>query len=73
MIYIRFDKDINEDFNTKLTLGTNTRLTSAREVSVNGSDLIIPDFYNVSTRTGELGGGEDVMNIENKGFTESLL
>ncbi|UFH46738.1 SusC/RagA family TonB-linked outer membrane protein [Flavobacterium galactosidilyticum] len=57
-ILLKFDKDINKDFNTKLTVGANTRLTTSNQVSVNGDNLIIPDFYNVSTRTGELGGGE---------------
>ncbi len=57
-LLFKFNKDINKDFNTKLTLGTNTRLTTSNEIQVNGSNLIIPDFYNVSTRTGELGGSE---------------
>jgi len=55
---LRFDKDITKDINTKLTLGHNTRLTTRKEIRVNGANLIIPDFYNVSTRTGDLGGSE---------------
>ncbi|NKI28396.1 SusC/RagA family TonB-linked outer membrane protein [Arenibacter sp. 6A1] len=56
---LKFDKDISETFSTNLTLGTNTRLTTFKEIGVDGSDLIIPDFYNVSTRTGDLGGFEE--------------
>lgn len=55
---LQFDKNITEDISTKLTLGHNTRLTTRKEISVSGANLIIPDFYNVSTRTGDLGGGE---------------
>ncbi|WP_348799404.1 SusC/RagA family TonB-linked outer membrane protein [Flavobacterium adhaerens] len=64
---LKFDKNINDDFNTKLTLGANTRLTSQNEVSVNGSNLIIPDFYNVSTRTEELTGGEEKTQLRRQG------
>ena len=56
---INFDRDISEDFSFNLLLGQNTRLQSSKEIGVDGSDLIIPDFYNVSTRTGDLGGYEE--------------
>jgi TonB-linked SusC/RagA family outer membrane protein len=66
-LLLKFNKDINQDFNVKLTLGTNTRLTSAQGVSVNGSNLIIPNFYNVSTRSGELGGSEAANQFRRQG------
>ena len=66
-LLLKFNKDINKDLNVKLTLGTNTRLTTANEVSVNGSNLIIPDFYNVSTRSGELGGSENANQFRRQG------
>ena len=58
-ILLKFDKNLNEDFNLKVTAGANTRLTSASSINVSGNNLTIPDFYNVSTRTGELLGGEE--------------
>ncbi|MDX1363774.1 MAG: SusC/RagA family TonB-linked outer membrane protein [Arenibacter latericius] len=64
---LQFNKDISESFSTNLTLGTNTRLTTFKEVGVDGSDLIIPDFYNVSTRTGDLGGFEESQNYRKIG------
>jgi TonB-linked SusC/RagA family outer membrane protein len=57
-ILLKFDKNLSKDLNLKLTAGANTRLTSSSNVNVSGNDLTIPDFYNVSTRTGELLGGE---------------
>lgn len=66
-VLFKFDKNINKDFNTKLTLGVNTRLNSSNLVQVGGSDLIIPDFYNVSTRTGILSGGESFTQFRKQG------
>ncbi|MBO0590101.1 SusC/RagA family TonB-linked outer membrane protein [Cellulophaga sp. E16_2] len=56
---LNFNKDLGQHFTTNLNLGHNTRLTTRKEVGVNGGDLIIPDFYNVSTRTGDLQGYEE--------------
>ncbi|QCX40082.1 SusC/RagA family TonB-linked outer membrane protein [Aureibaculum algae] len=55
---LKFNKDITEDFNVKLILGQNMRITNSKQIDVSGSDLIIPDFWNVSTRTGDLIGSE---------------
>ena len=52
------DKELNENFGTKLILGHNLRTIDYREVNTNGDNLILPGFYNISTRTGELGGSE---------------
>ncbi|WP_228852351.1 SusC/RagA family TonB-linked outer membrane protein [Aegicerativicinus sediminis] len=61
-VLLKFDKDFGDDFNVKLTTGHNLRIQDSKDVNVSGSDLIIPDFYNVSTRTGELVGGESLVN-----------
>ena len=67
-LLLRFNKDINEDFNVKLTFGSNTRLNTANTVNVSGDNLIIPNFYNVSTRTGELLGGEAASQFRRQGL-----
>ncbi|PIY13314.1 MAG: SusC/RagA family TonB-linked outer membrane protein [Flavobacteriaceae bacterium CG_4_10_14_3_um_filter_33_47] len=59
---LKFDKDLNEDINIKFTTGHNLRIEDSKEINVSGTDLIIPDFYNVSTRTGELVGDETTTN-----------
>lgn len=65
-ILLTFDKEFN-DFSTKLTVGHNTRIETTDFVSVSGNDLIIPDFYNVSTRTGELIGSESTTEYRRMG------
>ncbi|WP_117879403.1 SusC/RagA family TonB-linked outer membrane protein [Aureibaculum luteum] len=55
---LKFDKDLSDSFNLQLTVGQNIRIQDSKGVDVAGNNLIIPDFYNVSTRTGELTGGE---------------
>ena len=55
---ITFDKEIVDNFTAKLIVGQNIRHEASKFINVSGQDLIIPDFYNVSTRTGELQGGE---------------
>lgn len=64
---LTFDKDISESFNTKLTVGQSMRLTKSKSVNVSGNNLIIPDFYNVSTRSGDLDGGESSTNYRKLG------
>ena len=66
-LLFKFDKEINKNFSTKLTLGVNTRLTSSNGVAVSGDNLIIPDFYNVSTRTGDLIGSEALNQFRRQG------
>lgn len=55
---VNFDREISDRFSANLTLGQNVRIQSSKRVDVAGENLIIPDFYNVSTRTGNLEGGE---------------
>lgn len=65
---ISMDKDISESFNLKANVGYNVRIENANSINVSGSNLIIPDFWNVSTRTGELGGGESESKYRKIGF-----
>ena len=64
---ITMKKDITPDLNAKLTVGQNMRLNTYKEVNVSGENLIIPDFYNVSTRTGDLVGSEATTNYRKLG------
>ena len=57
-VLLNFNRDLSDDFSTNLTLGHNLRLQTGNNVNVSGSNLIIPGFYNVSTRTGNLEGGQ---------------
>ncbi|NRT15047.1 TonB-linked SusC/RagA family outer membrane protein [Flavobacterium sp. 28A] len=71
-LLLKFDKDINKGFNVKLTLGANSRLESANSMAVSGDNLIIPDFYNVSTRTGDLTGSEATSMFRRQGVYGEL-
>jgi TonB-linked SusC/RagA family outer membrane protein len=71
-ILLKFDKNLSDDFNLKLTAGANTRLISSSSVNVGGNNLIIPDFYNVGTRTGELVGGENKFLFRRQGVYSEL-
>ena len=51
------DKDFG-DFNVKALAGNLVRQTSAKNVGISGSNLVIPTLFNVSNRTGEPGVGE---------------
>ena len=69
---INFNRDITEDFSADLTLGHNLRIQSADQVNVGGSDLIIPEFWNVSTRTGNLTGGQSMSEYRRYGVYGDL-
>ncbi len=55
---VTIDKDLTDKLNLKANLGTSARVDNSNSINVGGSNLIIPDFWNVSTRTGELTGGQ---------------
>ena len=69
---LQFEKQVSQDFNLKAILGQNTRITSSKGISISGGDLIIPDFYNVSTRTGDLAGSESTTNYRRVSFYTEL-
>ncbi|WP_418499557.1 SusC/RagA family TonB-linked outer membrane protein [Flagellimonas sp.] len=56
---LNIDKDLNSHFNLNMNLGQNIRIYDRKRVEVSGENLIIPDFWNVSTLTGALDGGEE--------------
>ncbi|WP_417443661.1 SusC/RagA family TonB-linked outer membrane protein [Joostella sp.] len=57
-VIMNITKDLGEHFSINANIGQNVRLTTSKQINVEGQNLIIPDFYNVSTRTGDLTGGE---------------
>jgi len=69
---LKVDKDLSEDFNVKFTAGQNIRIQSSKAINVSGTDLIIPNFYNVSTRTGDLVGSEGTTNYRKMGVYGDL-
>jgi len=56
---ISADQQLNDKFHISANVGHNLRIQYSKEIQVGGTNLIIPDFYNVSTRTGNLSGFED--------------
>ncbi|MFJ1389956.1 SusC/RagA family TonB-linked outer membrane protein [Capnocytophaga canimorsus] len=64
---LSLDKNIGEFFNLQANLGHNVRMDNSNSISVSGDNLIVPDFYNVSTRAGELGGGQSTGNYRKIG------
>ncbi|SMC61678.1 SusC/RagA family TonB-linked outer membrane protein [Cellulophaga tyrosinoxydans] len=57
-LLLKFNPEFSDSFSLNAILGQNTRIQSSSTINVAGNDLIIPDFYNVSTRTGDLIGGQ---------------
>lgn len=57
-VIISVDKDITNNLSVKANIGQSARIDNYNRINVGGSNLIIPDFWNVSTRTGELTGGQ---------------
>ncbi|HET8737133.1 MAG TPA: SusC/RagA family TonB-linked outer membrane protein [Pricia sp.] len=57
-VIISLDKPIGDNFNIAANVGHNLRIESSKEIVVAGNGLILPGFYNVSTRTGNLEGSE---------------
>lgn len=69
---LNFDKEITDDFGANLTLGHNVRIQTTNSINVGGNNLIIPDFYNVSTRTGNLEGGQETTEYRKWGVYGEL-
>lgn len=55
---VNINKDFANDFNVNANLGQNVRVEDSKTIRVGGNNLILPNFYNISTRTGELTGSE---------------
>ncbi len=69
---VTFDKDIAEDFHATVNVGQNVHVENSNLVQVSGGNLIIPDFYNVSTRTGNLEGAESTTDYRRWGLYGDL-
>ncbi|MDN3492676.1 SusC/RagA family TonB-linked outer membrane protein [Winogradskyella bathintestinalis] len=67
-LLLKFDKNLTEDINLKATVGQNIRIQDSREIEIGGGDLIIPDFYNISTRTGEASVFQETTNYRRVSF-----
>jgi len=64
---INVNKQLSDQFHIDANFGHNLRLSQSKEVQLEGSNLIIPDFYNVSTRTGNLLGEENTVEYRKVG------
>lgn len=58
------EKDFG-DFSLRGLVGFNVYQRKTKSVSVSSSSVVVPDFYNVGIRQGELGGGEGI-SVERK-------
>lgn len=71
-ILLKFNKEISDSFTFNLTLGNNLRMTESKRLRAEGSNLIIPDFWNISTRTGDLIGEEATFRYRKLGVYGDL-
>ena len=55
-LFLTAQKDF-KDFSTSLILGQNIQVRRSKNIDVSSASIVIPELYNVSNRTGELGGG----------------
>ena len=69
---INFDRDITEKINANLILGNNVQTFTASSVSVFGDNLVVPDLYDVSVRTGELQGANSTSESSKVGYYGDL-
>ncbi len=60
-----FNFDINDDISTKFTVGNHVETYKGKSISLSGSDLFVPDFYNSSVLTGEYNGSEYTSETRN--------
>jgi TonB-linked SusC/RagA family outer membrane protein len=56
-----------KDFSTKLILGNSLQQRTSKAISVSSANVIIPDLFNVSNRSGEPGAGESNSTIHKAG------
>ena len=58
VFFINAKRDITKDFSVDALIGQSFGQDVSRNISVSGTDLIIPTLFNVSNRTGEPGAGQ---------------
>jgi TonB-linked SusC/RagA family outer membrane protein len=59
-------------FSNKLVLGASVYQTTAKNLSVGSTSIVVPDVYNVSNRQGELTGGESSSQFRRYGYYADL-
>jgi len=64
---LNYDSALGETFSINATLGHNLRIERTDRIGLDGSDLIIPGFFNVSTRTRNLGGFQETFEYRRYG------
>jgi len=69
---VMFNRDLTDDFNLSLILGNNVQTFRQSDVFVFGDNLIVPDLYDVSVRTGELQGGNSTTQSTKVGYYADL-
>lgn len=73
-VVLSFDKDLTKDFGIKANIGQSVKVDNYNSMNVGGLNLIIPDFWNVSTRSGELSGSQYTYNYRKVGaFADATL
>jgi outer membrane receptor protein involved in Fe transport len=65
---LSINRDINEDFTLKATLGATNQTDTYRESNIRANNLSIPGFYDISNGTGSLVGTVDQYQKRTYGF-----
>jgi len=65
---MNIDRDLTEDISLIANIGATTYMYHYRESELTGRNLSIPDFYDISNRTGELEGSADESQRRTYGF-----
>lgn len=63
---LSFNKNFG-DYSAKLILGNNIQVRRTKSLTVSSTSVVIPELYNVSNRSGELGGGESNTELRKVG------
>lgn len=71
-LIINVNKDLGDSFSINANIGQSVRVDKQNQIEVGGENLIIPDFYDVSTRTGLLSGGTYKRNYRKVGVFADL-
>lgn len=70
-LQLQGNKDFG-DLNVKGLAGFSIYDRNTKTVSVNSNSIVVPDLYNVSNRTGNIGGGEGNTNYRKYGYYGEL-
>ncbi len=70
-VFANFNKDF-KNITTKLLIGATTFDETERTINLSASQLVIPDFYNISNRVGEAGVYENLSQYRKNGAFADL-